>query len=90
MEKQNKKSLAQKAQEAVNAHKDLYNDDNKAVFDDIAKIWSVYIGTEITPLQVQWMMVALKMSRSKYSLNIDNYVDAIGYMICAEEYLDND
>lgn len=48
-------------------------------FENIAKIWSVIFGIEVTPSQVGWAMCAVKMAREAHSHKRDNVVDLIGY-----------
>jgi hypothetical protein len=50
-----------------------------------AVLWSAYLGLEITPHDVGWLMVLLKASRSKVDPgHLDNYEDARGYVNIAE------
>lgn len=52
----------------------------------IAALWSAYLGTPVTAHDVAWMMVLVKVSRSKQDpANGDNYVDAHGYTAIAEQ-----
>ena len=47
---------------------------------NIADLWSAYLGIEISPTQVATLMVLLKIARTKEgSHNIDDYIDACGY-----------
>lgn len=51
----------------------------------IAALWTAYVGAEISPHDVCWMMVLLKSSRSKIDPeNLDNYLDGGGYLELAE------
>ena len=51
---------------------------------NIADLWSAYLGIEISPMQVATLMVLLKVARTKEgSHNIDDYVDACGYAAIA-------
>ena len=51
---------------------------------NIADLWSAYLGIEITPMQVATLMVLLKVARTKEgSHNIDDYIDACGYAAIA-------
>ena len=59
-----------------------YGDVNES-FARIAKLWSAYIGTNITPWDVAQMMILLKVSRAKTSRKRDTLVDIIGYAECA-------
>lgn len=55
-------------------------------FDRIASLWSIYLDTAVTPIDVAMMMVLLKTARvSTGPLHLDNYVDVAGYAACAYE-----
>lgn len=56
-------------------------------FERIATLWSVYLDTAVTALDVAMMMVLLKIARvSTGGFNhYDNYVDVAGYAACAYE-----
>lgn len=55
-------------------------------FAQIARMWSVYLGVEITPVDAALMMAQLKMARIKTgTFKEDSYVDAAGYIACAAE-----
>jgi hypothetical protein len=43
-------------------------------------MWSTFLGVEITPEQVCWMMVLLKASREVHRSTRDNRIDAVGYL----------
>jgi hypothetical protein len=61
-------------------------------FGRIANLWSSYIGTRITPVQVANMMTLLKISRSVTATDEtlkDCYVDARNYLTLAEELLND-
>jgi hypothetical protein len=52
----------------------------------IAALWSAYLGSNITAHDVGWMMVLVKVSRSRVDPNhLDNYEDARGYATIAEQ-----
>lgn len=58
-------------------------EDNFAV---IGKYWSVYLGREITPLDVATMMSLFKLGRLTSGKGTeDSYIDLIGYAACAGE-----
>ena len=59
-----------------------YGDANES-FARIAKLWSAYTGTPITPWDVAQMMILLKVSRAKTSRKRDTLVDIVGYAECA-------
>jgi hypothetical protein len=51
-----------------------------------AALWSAYLGVPITDHDCAWMMVLLKASRSKQDPgNMDNFLDAHGYLDIAEQ-----
>lgn len=51
-------------------------------FRRTAGMWSAYLGVQIEPFQVAWMMMMLKASRELHQAKRDNYVDAAGYARC--------
>ena len=55
-------------------------------FAMISDLWSVYLGVEITPVDVALMMAQLKMAKIKTgTFKEDSFVDACGYIACAAE-----
>lgn len=44
-----------------------------------------YLGILITPPQVAWIMVIVKMAREMHRYKEDNYLDAIGYLACCQQ-----
>jgi len=44
-----------------------------------AEFWSTYLGTNITPEDVCWMMMLVKVSRNMHAPSRDNLVDMAGY-----------
>lgn len=54
-------------------------------FTRIAKLWSAYTGTVISPWDVTQMMILLKVSRAKTSRKRDTLVDIVGYAECASK-----
>lgn len=55
-------------------------------FEQIAKLWTVYTGVELTPVDVSMMMILLKAARIKSGGGtLDSFVDAAGYAACAGE-----
>lgn len=49
-------------------------------FSKTAKLWSVILGTDVTPEQVALCMVQVKVSRELNKPKRDNRVDAAGYL----------
>lgn len=50
----------------------------------IARLWSAYLGTEITAAQCASMMALLKIARSRHAYDRDHYLDGIAYLLLAE------
>ena len=55
-------------------------------FGLIAKMWSIWLDTEVTASDVAMMMAMLKIARIKTGKpKEDNYIDLIGYVACMAE-----
>jgi hypothetical protein len=55
-------------------------------FSEIAKRWSITIGTLVTPEQVALCMIDLKLARLAYDpRHFDSVVDVIGYAALLRE-----
>lgn len=50
-------------------------------FEDIARLWSVILGIEVTPAQVGLCMIQVKLAREIFIPKRDNLVDAVGYIL---------
>lgn len=59
--------------------------------ENIAALWSAYLGQKLTAHDAAVMMVLLKCARTKTgSYNLDDYVDMAGYSgIAAEVYAED-
>lgn len=68
-----------KAMEAVYKNQGLGYGHPADNFADIASMWSIVIGIEITPRQVGLCMIVTKICREKTSHNLDNFIDIAGY-----------
>jgi len=73
------KSILQEAEEIVNGDRQQDYGDMQQSFDNIAKMWSVITGTEISARQVGLMMISLKVVRDNNKPKRDNVVDIVGY-----------
>lgn len=51
----------------------------------IAALWSVYLERPVTPRDVAWLMVLLKVAREVHGHDPDNPVDVAGYAALAGE-----
>ena len=57
-------------------------------FREIAELWTQYTESTISPLDVSVMTALLKIARLKFNPdNIDNWVDACGYLACGGELI---
>ena len=63
---------------------DEYGPFNKKM-QSIADIWSVLIGKRIRPHQVALMYAAAKILRPNNEYKYDSYIDAINYLVEADE-----
>lgn len=55
-------------------------------FGRIAKLWTDYLGHEVTPVDVAMMMALLKIARVKTgTATEDSFVDLAGYAACGAE-----
>lgn len=55
-------------------------------FTNIARLWSAYLNRVIDPADVALMMGLLKIGRTQSGeYNLDDYVDAVGYLGIAAE-----
>lgn len=55
-------------------------------FQDIAALWSVYLGRQVTSSDVASMMILLKMARIKSNpKHEDHWIDVAGYAACGVE-----
>jgi hypothetical protein len=78
-------SLA-KAISLIDGDRDKMHGNRKENFGTIAALWSIYLGTEVKPHQVAWMMVLVKAAReSNGTHSLDNAIDAAGYAALAGE-----
>ena len=55
-------------------------------FPVIAKLWSAYLGVDISPMDTAMLLGLLKVARIKTGkFKEDNYIDLAGYTACAME-----
>ena len=77
--RKSRSNVLTQADKLVNgARADEYGD-AKQNFEDIAKLWSVLLGTEVTAQQVALCMIAVKSARLMKSDSPDSWVDICGY-----------
>ena len=74
------------AKQAINGSRDLDFGEPEDNFSLIAEFWTVYLGCEITALDVAMLMALLKVARIMNGGGSgDSFVDAIGYCACGAE-----
>lgn len=71
--------LLREAAELINGDRAQAYGPPEESFQNIAKVWSVWLDKTITPYDVSMMMVLLKVMRGKGSFHRDNHVDICGY-----------
>ena len=76
-------SVLEEAIETVKQRQDSYDDPYRNHVR-IAKLWSVVLGTAVTPQQVALCMLQLKVAREMYKHSHDNVVDMAGYINCLD------
>ena len=77
-------SVAQEAERLINGEKrDDYGGALKS-FSRIAELWSPILDVTVTPEQVAFCMVQLKIARWLNGQQRDSLVDAIGYVALVE------
>ena len=77
--RRSRSNVLTQADRLVNGARASEYGDAKQNFDDIAKLWSVLLGTEITSQQVALCMIAVKSARLMKSDSPDSWVDICGY-----------
>ena len=76
-------NVLEEAIETVKKRQDNYDDPYRNHVR-IAKLWSVVLGTAVTPQQVALCMLQLKVAREMYKHSHDNVVDMAGYVNCLD------
>lgn len=85
----NRDEVLGRASELINGDRQRDYGDASRMFDSIARAWSGYLRTNLTPVDVANMMVLLKVMRAAESPDkADNYVDMAGYAALAGELSD--
>lgn len=88
----NAPEIASKAASLIGGDRADQHGEAKKTFERIARLWNAYIAArknpyaDISAVDVGWMMVELKKARSMDGVfNMDDYVDACGYIALAGE-----
>lgn len=78
--------ILKKANECVCGDREQDYGSPESNFQLIADLWSTYIGTDISAVDVAMMMAMLKIARVKSGrYHEDNFIDLAGYAACAGE-----
>lgn len=81
-----REQILAEAQTAICGHREQDYGTPESNFSIIAKLWSNYLGADITPVDVSMMMVLLKVARIKNGGGSgDSFVDIAGYAACGGE-----
>jgi hypothetical protein len=86
-------ALPAKATDLLTLARDLVGGDRALQHGDkhettllTSRLWTAYLGVQVTPVEVAQCLALLKVARSKSgSHNLDNYVDHAGYAAIAGE-----
>ncbi len=85
-------SIAVRAADLVAGDRDRQHGQKVENFARIAALWSAYLAIRREPLRpclavdIGHMMALMKVARTQSgALNVDDYVDGVGYLACAGE-----
>lgn len=80
-----RKELLEKAMQATTQRATTHGKPEN-VFENIANLWSAYLGIDLGAMDVSIMMVLFKVARAQSNpQNEDNWVDMAGYAACGAE-----
>lgn len=82
--------LCKKAADLVGGDRAEQHGDKHRNFANIASLWNAYLrsknGAQINATDVGIMMALMKIARTQSgNINLDDYIDGIGYLGCAGE-----
>ncbi len=81
--------ICKKAAKLVGGKRHRQHGDRRANHENIAALWEAYLGVEIAEHDVAVLMALLKIARTKTGeINLDDYVDGVGYLSIAGELVD--
>ena len=75
----NRAEILSKAESLINGPRAHEYGDAKKNFEDIARLWSVVLDTEVTPQQMALCMIMVKAARLMKTDHEDSWVDIAGY-----------
>lgn len=85
-----KKTILEEARELVYGDRNAQYGHPKDDYAKVAKMWSAFLGVEISPHQAASMMIFIKMSRLAHEPKRDTIVDIAGYAEVVARILDMD
>lgn len=77
--------ILEKAEQLVSIDREAMHGDPHNNFVVVAKLWTTWLGFEVTSKDVPMMMALFKVARAKSGERKDNYIDAAGYIALAAE-----
>jgi len=79
--------ILSKADQCVNGQREEDYGTPEDSFQDIADLWTSYVGLyEFSPCDVANMLILMKIARSRNGFkHADNWIDIAGYAACAGE-----
>lgn len=77
--------VLQRAAELTGGDREKTSGDFVTNHTNIAKIWSVILGVDVTAHQVALCMVGVKLARCVNSLDVDHFIDGAAYFAGAGE-----
>ncbi len=78
--------ICARAAALVQGERQTIHGDKVQCLQNIADLWSAYLGATVAAHDAALMLVLLKVARTKTgTYNVDDYVDVAGYAGCAGE-----
>lgn len=84
----NRTEILREAETIVNGHREQEYGTPEDNFGLIARLWSDYLGTLVSSVDVAMMMTLFKVARVKGGGTADCFVDIAGYAACGGEIFD--
>lgn len=82
----NRAAILDAARQAVTVDRAATHGDAEDNFRQIGNLWSDYLGTEISAVDVALMLALLKIARASGNpTHADNWIDLAGYAACGGE-----
>lgn len=81
-----RESILDEAKTNICGQRELDYGSPESNFGIIANLWSEYLGTKVTPVDVAMLMILLKVARIRNGGGSgDSFVDIAGYAACGGE-----